>query len=126
VVEDDFQLVESYLLEEVPGAGDPLEALAQAFLHHSAQTSSRYDDRKEDKGKYLLHQVKTRGAEGVVFAAPSFCDPALLERPMLQDVLAKHEVPYTAFKYAENTGQMAPIREQAGTFADSIKLWSVK
>ena len=60
----------------------------------------------------------------VIFAAPSFCDPALLERPMLQDVLGKHKVPYTAFKYAENTGQMAPIREQAGTFADSIKLWS--
>ena len=27
-------------------------------------------------------------------------------------------------KYAENSGQMQPIREQAGTFADSIKLWS--
>jgi benzoyl-CoA reductase subunit C len=75
---------------------------------------------------FLLKQVKTRGAEGVIFAAPSFCDPALLERPMLQDVMKQHEVPYTAFKYAENTGQMAPIREQAGTFADSIKLWSVK
>jgi benzoyl-CoA reductase subunit C len=124
VVDDDFQLIQSWLLEEVPTTGDPLEALSKAFLHHSAQTSSKYDDKKEDKGKYLLHQVKTRGAEGVVFAAPSFCDPALLERPMLQEVLAKHKIPYTAFKYAENTGQMAPIREQAGTFADSIKLWS--
>jgi benzoyl-CoA reductase subunit C len=43
---------------------------------------------------------------------------------MLQDVLTKHAIPHTAFKYAENTGQMAPIREQAGTFADSIKLWN--
>ena len=43
---------------------------------------------------------------------------------MLQDVLTKHKIPHTAFKYAENTGQMAPIREQAGTFADSIKLWN--
>ena len=43
---------------------------------------------------------------------------------MLQEVLAAHGIPYTAFKYAENTGQMQPIREQAGTFADSIKLWS--
>ena len=41
-----------------------------------------------------------------------------------EKLAAKHGVPYTAFKYAENTGQMAPIREQAGTFADSIKLWS--
>ncbi len=124
IVDDDFMLVTRWLLEDVPQTGNPLEALAKAFLHHSASTSAKYDARREDKGKFLLEQVRTRGAEGVVFAAPSFCDPALLERPMLQDVLAKHGIPYTAFKYAENTGQMAPIREQAGTFADSIKLWS--
>ena len=124
VVDDDFQLIQSWLLDDVSVAGDPLEELSKAFLHRSAQTASKYDDRKEDKGKHLLHQVKTRGAEGVIFAAASFCDPALLERPMLQEILARHKIPYTAFKYAENTGQMAPIREQAGTFADSIKLWS--
>ena len=124
VVDDDFQLIHSWLLDDVPADGDPLEELSIAFLHRSVQTSSKYDERKEDKGKYLLKQVKTRGAEGVIFAAASFCDPALLERPMLQEILARHKIPYTAFKFAENTGQMAPIREQAGTFADSIKLWS--
>jgi benzoyl-CoA reductase subunit C len=124
VVDDDFMLVTRWLLDDVPADANPLEELSRAFLHRSASTAAKYDARREDKGQYLLHQVKTRGAEGVVFSAPSFCDPALLERPMLQDVLAKHKIPYTAFKYAENTGQMAPIREQAGTFADSIKLWS--
>ena len=39
-------------------------------------------------------------------------------------VLKEAGIPYIAFKYAENSGQMQPIREQAGTFADSIKLWS--
>jgi benzoyl-CoA reductase subunit C len=124
VVDDDFMLVTRWLQDEVPADGDPLAELSKAFLHHSASTAAKYDVKREDKGMFLLKQVKTRGAEGVVFAAPSFCDPALLERPMLQDVLAKYGVPYTAFKYAENTGQMAPIREQAGTFADSIKLWN--
>ena len=124
VVDDDFQLIQSWLLDEVPASGDPLDELSKAFLHRSAQTASKYDDKKEDKGKHLLRQVSSRGAEGVIFAAASFCDPALLERPMLQEILAKHKIPFTAFKYAENTGQMAPIREQAGTFADSIKLWS--
>jgi benzoyl-CoA reductase subunit C len=124
VVDDDFMLVTRWLLDDVPTDGTPLEELSKAFLHRSASTAAKYDATREEKGVFLLNQVKTRGAEGVVFAAPSFCDPALLERPMLQDVLAKHGVPYTAFKYAENTGQMAPIREQAGTFADSIKLWS--
>ncbi|HET8744209.1 MAG TPA: benzoyl-CoA reductase subunit C [Ramlibacter sp.] len=124
VVDDDYMLVTRWLLDEVPSDGDPLQELAKAFLHRSASMPAKYDNTREEKGVFLLKQVKNRGAEGVVFAAPSFCDPALLERPMLQDVLARHKVPYTAFKYAENTGQMAPIREQAGTFADSIKLWS--
>ncbi len=124
IVDDDFMLVMRWLLDEVPLEGDPLEELSKAFLHRSAQTSSKYDEHKEDKGRFLLECVRKRGAEGVIFAAPSFCDPALLERPMIQDVLKAHQIPHTAFKYAENTGQMAPIREQAGTFADSIKLWS--
>ncbi len=124
IVDDDFMLVSRWLLDDVPADGNPLEELSKAFLHRSATTAAKYDLRREDKGQYLLKQVKTMGAEGVVFAAPSFCDPALLERPMLQDVLTQHKIPHTAFKYAENTGQMAPIREQAGTFADSIKLWN--
>ncbi len=124
VVDDDFGLIMRWLLDEVPADGNPLEELSKAYLHRSAQQASKFDEKKEDKGKYLLHQIKQGGAEGVIFAAASFCDPALLERPMLQDILSKQKIPYTAFKFAENTGQMAPIREQAGTFADSIKLWS--
>jgi len=124
IVDDDFMLVTRWLLDEVPANANPLEELSKAFLHRSAATAAKYEASREAKGVYLMKQVKTRGAEGVIFAAPSFCDPALLERPMLQDVLAKHGIPHTAFKYAENTGQMAPIREQSGTFADSIKLWN--
>ena len=124
VVDDDFLLVTRWLLDDVPTTGDPLENLSQAFLHHSAATSAKFEPDKADKGKFLIEQVRGSGAEGVIFAAPSFCDPALLDRPMLQEALNRDEIPFTAFKYAENTGQLQAIREQAGTFADSIKLWS--
>jgi benzoyl-CoA reductase subunit C len=124
VVDDDFMLVMRWLLDDVPLDGDPLVNLSEAFLKRSAETSAKYVEKKEDKGRFLIESVQRNRAEGVIFAAPSFCDPALLERPMLQRALARAEIPYTAFKYAENSGQMQPIREQAGTFADSIKLWS--
>ncbi|RIK95035.1 MAG: benzoyl-CoA reductase subunit C [Proteobacteria bacterium] len=124
IVGDDFMMVTRWLTEDVPLDGDPLENLSQAFLHHSENVSAKYVDREEDKGIYLVDLVKKNGGEGVIFTSPSFCDPALLDRPLLQDVLKAHGVPYIAFKYAENSGQMQPIREQAGTFADSIKLWS--
>ncbi|MCP4329676.1 MAG: benzoyl-CoA reductase subunit C [Alphaproteobacteria bacterium] len=124
VVDDDLQLVTRWLTADVPQDGDPLENLALAFLHHSESTSAKYEPDEKEKGQYLVRTVQRTGAEGVIFASPSFCDPALLDRPMLQHVLKAANIPYIAFKYAENSGQMQPIREQAGTFADSIKLWS--
>lgn len=124
VVDDDLLLVTRWLTGEVDTAGDPLRNLASAFLHHSESTAAKYEPNQKEKGQHLVRAVKRTAAEGVIFAAPSFCDPALLERPMLQHVLKEAGIPYIAFKYAENSGQMQPIREQAGTFADSIKLWS--
>lgn len=124
IVDDDYMLINRWLLNEVPTEGDPLQNLADSFLHESADSAAKYCDRHEDVGMYLLSTVKERKAEGVIFAAPSFCDPALLERPMLTDRMREHDIPHISFKYAENSGQMQPVREQAGTFADSIKLWS--
>jgi benzoyl-CoA reductase subunit C len=124
VVDDDLLLVTRWLTGDVPTEGDPLKNLALAFLHHSESTSAKYEPDLKEKGQHLVRAVKRSGAEGVIFASPSFCDPALLDRPMLQHVLKDAGIPYIAFKYAENSGQMQPIREQAGTFADSIKLWS--
>ncbi|HEU4382747.1 MAG TPA: benzoyl-CoA reductase subunit C [Anaeromyxobacteraceae bacterium] len=124
VVDDDFMLVSRWIEGEVPTDGDPLEQLSEAFLHRSMETSAKYQPRLDEKGRYLLDSVRKSGAEGVIFAAPSFCDPALLERPMLEKRLEAALVPHIGFKYAENSGQMQPVREQAGAFADSIKLWS--
>ncbi len=124
VVDDDLMLVTRWLIGDVPTKGDPLHNLSQAFLHHSESTAAKYEPNQEEKGQFLVRAVKRTGAEGVIFASTSFCDPALLDRPMLQNVLKEAGIPHIAFKYAENSGQMQPIREQAGTFADSIKLWS--
>jgi benzoyl-CoA reductase subunit C len=124
VVDDDLLLVTRWLTADVPIEGNPLQNLALAFLHHSESTAAKYEPDLKEKGQHLVRAVRRSGAEGVIFACPSFCDPALLERPMLQHVLKDADIPYIAFKYAENSGQMQPIREQAGTFADSIKLWS--
>jgi benzoyl-CoA reductase subunit C len=124
VVDDDLLLVTRWLTADVPTDGDPLRNLALAFLHHSESTAAKYEPNAREKGQHLVRAVRRSKAEGVIFASPSFCDPALLDRPMLQHALNDAGIPYVAFKYAENSGQMQPIREQAGTFADSIKLWS--
>jgi len=123
IVDDDFVQVHRWIGGDVATGGDPLDALVTAFLDRSMASPVRYIADGE-KGRELRERVGTSGAEGVLFCAPSFCDPALLDQPMLVAAVERAGIPWTAFKYSENNGQFQVIREQAGTFADSIKLWS--
>ena len=124
LVDDDFMLVNRWIQGDIKASGDPIENISKAFLHQSAQTAAKYEDSIDVKGAYLLDIIAKRRADGVIFASPSFCDPALLDQPMMVSRLEARKIPYITMQYAENSGQMQPIREQAGTFADSIKLWS--
>ncbi len=124
VVDDDFILVSRWYTKPVGSEGGGFQALARAFVRNSIPTATMYSFRA-GRGQAVIERVRAARADGVIFAAPSFCTPALLDQPMLTDALDKAGIPYTAFKYAENTGQFQPIREQTGTFADSMKLWSV-
>jgi benzoyl-CoA reductase subunit C len=123
IVDDDLLLGLRWTAGDVPQTGDPLQNLVTAYLEQSAQTASVYQP-DGHRGAWLVESVRRTAAEGVVFCAPSFCDPALLEQPMLVSALDDEAIPHTQFKYSENTGQFAVIREQAGTFSDSIRLWS--
>jgi len=123
IVDDDLIQIHRWIQADISLDGDPLENLVEAFLHSSNASPIRYigDD---VKGADLLERVESSGAEGVLFCAPSFCDPALLDQPMTSRAIEDAGIPWTAFKYSENSGQFQVIREQAGTFSDSIKLWS--
>jgi benzoyl-CoA reductase subunit C len=123
VVDDDLLQVHRWIRNDIPLEGDPLENCVVAFLEDSIASPTRYID-DGVKGKDLLDRIEECRAEGVLFFAPSFCDPALLDQPMAVAAVEKAGVPWTSFKYSENTGQFQVIREQAGTFADSIRLWS--
>ena len=123
IVDDDFVQVYRWILHDIPPEGDPLDNLVTAFLEDSVDSPTRYIA-DSVKGQGLVQRVRENRAEGVLFCAPSFCDPALLDQPMVTRAVEAAGIPWTAFKYSENGGQFQVIREQAGTFADSIKLWS--
>jgi benzoyl-CoA reductase subunit C len=123
VVDDDLLLGLRWITRDVALEGDPLDNLVSAYLEASVMTASRYSP-EGDRARWLLDSVKRNTAEGVIFSAASFCDPALLEQPILVAALDRAGIPHTEFKYSEDTGQFAVIREQAGTFSDSIRLWS--
>lgn len=123
IVDDDLVQVHRFIRADIPTDGDPFMNLVEAFLSGAVASPTRFTE--EAKGDDLVRRARESGAEGVLFCAPSFCDPALLDQPMQVKALDRAGLAWTAFKYSENSGQFQVIREQAGTFADSIKLWSV-
>ncbi len=123
IVDDDFLAGNRFLTGDVALEGDPTTALAEALVRGAVKTSVLYEPDPAGKRNLMKNRVAAARADGVIFAAASFCDPALLDRPMLRDGAEKAGIPCIAFKFAENSGQFQQFREQAGTFSDSIKLW---
>ncbi len=101
---------------------DPFRALAEAYAVGGAMAPCRFAgaQRRTDD---LIHAVRDAGAQGVILAAPSFCDPALLDRPRLAEALERAGIPSIQLQYAENSVDYGSVREQAGTFADALRLW---
>jgi len=123
IVDDDLQMGLTWFSEDIAeDTNDPLQALIDAYLTNKTHSSAVFEG-ENVRGDMLAERVKARNADGVIFCAPSFCDPALLDRPMLEQSMSKHHIRHTSFQYHENLGQFHVIKEQAGTFADTIKLW---
>ena len=123
VVDDDYMLGSRMIIGDIDATTDnPLEAISNSYINQSQFSSSIYD--VDDPKEYRLAKlVKERGADGVIFASASFCDPSLLDAPIFQNAFDKLGIRYIAFQYSENINQFKVIREQVGAFSDSIKLW---
>jgi len=125
IVEDDFLLGSRWIqkdIDEVNSQEQLLSTISSAYINNSTFSSSVYDV-DNPKESRLLDLMKQRKVDGVIFAAPSFCDPALLDHPILQKACDDNNARYISFLFSEITGQFKVIKEQVGTFSDSIKLW---
>ncbi|RMH21890.1 MAG: benzoyl-CoA reductase subunit C [Gammaproteobacteria bacterium] len=123
VVDDDLILGSRWIQGDIQSdTDDPIGAIVSAYLERSTFSSSVYDVDNPKEAR-LIELAQRRKADGILFAAPSFCDPALLDQPQLQKACDDAGIRYISFKFSENTGQFKVIKEQVGAFSDSIKLW---
>ena len=122
IVNDDLLLGLRWFTSPLREDGDPLDSLVEAYLNRTETAPFRYQG-NNNRGADLVNRVRRSKAQGVLFAAPSFCDPALLERPLLQEALKQAGIPFASFNYSENACHYQGVTEMAGTFSDSIRLW---
>ena len=55
-----------------------------------------------------------------MFAAAKFCEPALLDYPLMRVTLERRGVPSLAYEFEEKIGTFESIKTQVETFVESI------
>ena len=123
VVDDDLQIGSRFFLEPVAEDGDPLAALADAYLKRTVLTPVNTPGQRS-RSDGLLATVESTAAQGVIFASPKFCEPALYDSVLLKRALEKRGTPFLEFEYEEKMTVFETIRMQAETFVESILFFS--
>jgi benzoyl-CoA reductase subunit C len=123
IVDDDLLLHTRWFDEPVPLNGDPLLSLAESYINRSLYSSVRQYGNKPRKEQFLK-KIEGGDVDGVLFCAPKFCEPALLDYVLLKEELEKQNIAYMTFEYEEKMGVFESIRMQVETFVESVLFFS--
>ncbi len=119
VVDDDLLIGLRWILEDVPLDGDPLLALAEAYLEKSSYSPVQHDLRKP-KEAMLLRRVADSKAEAVIVTAAKMCEPGLEEQVAYTRSLDKEQVPYFVSEFEENMSSFDHLEIQLETFVENL------
>jgi benzoyl-CoA reductase subunit C len=119
VVDDDLLIGLRWLLEDVTVDGDPLAALAFAYLERSSYSPVQHDPRKQ-KEDMLLKRVRESNASAVILAAAKMCEPGLEEQVAYVHALEEAKLPYFVTEFEENMTSFDTLEIQLETFVENL------
>ncbi len=119
IVDDDFGLGRTWFCEDVPTAGDPIEALAEAYVNRSLYSSVRHDWRKP-RSKELLDKVHRSRADAVLLLIAKFCEPAYFDYVLFKKELEATNIPHLLLEFEEKMFTFERLRTEVETFVESL------
>ncbi len=119
VVDDDLLIGMRWLLNDVPDHGDPLAALADAYLNDSSYSPVQHDLRKP-KERMLLERIRGARADAAVLAAAKMCEPGLDEQVAYAKALDEAGIPYFVTEFEERMTSFDQLQVQLETFVENI------
>jgi benzoyl-CoA reductase subunit C len=119
IVDDDFALGQNWFAGDVEIAGDPVRALADAYLNRSVYSSVRHDFRKP-RWDGLTEKVHRCGADAVIFLIAKFCEPAYFDYVPFKQKVEGAGIPHLLLEFEEKLFTFDRIRTEAETFVESL------
>jgi len=119
LVDDDLFIGLRYILSDITTEGDPVEALATAYIDQSSYSPVQHDNNKL-KEDMLLARVKGSGAEAVIVSAAKMCEPGLEEQVTYIKALEEKNIDFFVSEFEENQTSFDQIGTQLETFVENI------
>ncbi|HEX5135895.1 MAG TPA: 2-hydroxyacyl-CoA dehydratase [Planctomycetota bacterium] len=119
LVDDDLMIGLRWITSDVSSRGDPVAALATAYLEQSSYSPVQHDLRKP-KEKMLLERIRTARADAAILAAAKMCEPGLEEQVAYTRALDEHKVPYFVTEFQETMTSFDQLEIQLETFVENL------
>ena len=119
IVEDDFTLGRRWFTLDVRTDGDPVRALAAAYVHESAYSSVRHDWRKP-RHEELIVKVRDHSAYAVLLLVAKFCEPAYFDYVLFRRELENASIPHLLLEFEEKMFTFDRMRTEVETFVESL------
>jgi benzoyl-CoA reductase subunit C len=119
IVDDDFLIGLRWITADVPADGDPLAALAHAYLERSSYSPVQHDPRKP-KEEMLLQRVRGADARAAIVSAAKMCEPGLEDQVGYVHALEEAKVPHFVTEFEENMTTYDTLEIQLETFVENL------
>lgn len=119
VVDDDLLIGLRWLVEDVSATGDPLTALAEAYVERSSYSPVQHDLRKP-KERMLLERIERARAQAAILTAAKMCEPGLEEQVAYTHALDRAGIPYFVSEFEENMTSFDTLAVQLETFVENL------
>jgi benzoyl-CoA reductase subunit C len=119
VVDDDLLIGLRWLTSDVETEGDPLLALARAYIDQSSYSPVQHDLRKP-KERMLLDRIHASGAQAAILTAAKMCEPGLDEQVAYSRALNAEHIPYFVSEFEERMSSFDHLQIQLETFVENV------
>lgn len=119
VVDDDLLIGRRWFASDVPAAGDPLSALAEAYMRSPVPSSVRHNP-GVPRPRALIDRVRRAEARAVIFMYAKFCEPGLFDYVLFKDVLEREGIPHLLIEFEEKMWTFDKARMEVETFVESL------
>ena len=118
IVGDDLKNGSRYFYADVPEEGDPLENFMTRQLN--AMPSASFDNTNNLRSKFLLSEVKSKKADGILLLHLKYCEPENYDYYDMKNAMEEASIPVLKFETEFGETSLGQLRTRVQAFVEML------